>query len=108
MQQPSRFYIGAHANGVVNEVAFEFETAAGTDLVVLPLPRYLDVQAQDLVTAITAHGGAYWLQSYASLCGLQFDTEWTLEALCDVIAELDHQYDHEPPLPGLSTDWERF
>jgi hypothetical protein len=89
-------------------VAFEFETPSGTELVVVPVPRYLDIQATDLVHALAAQGGAYWLESYAALCGLDLRFPLTLEALCDAISELDEQYDHEPPLPGMSTDWERF
>lgn len=108
MQQPSRYYIGAHSNGVVNEVAFEFETPSGTELVVVPVPRYLDIQAVDLVGALKPQGATYWLESYAALCGLDVRWPLTLETLCDAIADLDEQYDHEPPLPGMATDWEGF
>jgi hypothetical protein len=109
MQQPSRYYIGALSNGVVNEVAFEFETPEGTELVVVPVPRYLDIQAIDLVGALKAQDAAYWFESYAALCGIDVAfPPLDLEGLCDAIAEADEAYNDEPPLPGLSTDWERF
>lgn len=103
-----RLYINAHEDGSVNSAEVDRGSPEDPHPVVLPLPRYVDVAATDLVECLTAQGGAYWVQSLAALFGVYLTNSDSFEELCEAVSEANGLWDGQSPFAQFAFDWESF
>jgi len=107
--QPLRYVcISAHGDGSVNSAEIGWGNDGEKDQVVLPLPLWTDVDVWDLVDCFRFERGRYWLDSYATLLGIQLDTNATFEDLWVKVMERNERFRFSQGTRELPFDQERF
>lgn len=107
MQQRS-VYITAHDNGSVKGAVFGWVEEGNECSVVLPVPRYMALEPEDVLACLLEHSGAYWLDSYAALCGIDPSEVGSPEHLENLIDWRNVQWNGQYRLPGTEPELEVF